>query len=80
MHLSIMKSRDLIDELRKISQQIQDIFIMELTSENILELESIIKVHFKIESLKITYFLSVPIDFKIEDDLYCFLPIPTIEN
>lgn len=77
LHPSIIKSKELFSELEKIVFHYKSQLPFELKYENILDFEAIIKVNCKIDSNKITYFLSIPIDFDKEFDLYYLLPIPT---
>lgn len=77
LHPSIIKPMDLFSELRKISVHYKNQFPYEVNYKNILNFESIIEVHCKIETNRINYLLSIPIDFDTQFDLYHLLPIPT---
>lgn len=46
----------------------------------ILDYESIIDVHFQVDTNKINYFLSIPIDYEFNFELFYLLPIPTRHN
>lgn len=77
IHPSIIKSNELFDELKKISFYYKEQFPFEIKLENILDFESIIKINCKIEPTRISYFLSIPIDFEQEFELFYFHPLPT---
>lgn len=77
LHPSIIKSHDLFLEIQRISSHYGITLPFEVNYENILDFESILKIHCKIDSDKITYFLSIPIYSEIEFDLFYMLPIPT---
>lgn len=77
LHPSIIKSHELFVELQKISSHYKAELPFELNYENILNFESVIGVTCKVEKNKIEYFLSIPIDYNIQFDLFYMLPIPT---
>lgn len=77
IHPSIIETIDLFHELQKISKFYKNQLPLELKYENILEFESLIQVNCKIEPDQITYFLSLPIDFEENYNLYYLKPIPT---
>lgn len=77
LHPSIITSKQLFDEIKKLSNHYKDQFTFEVRYENIFDFENIIKINCKIEVNRIAYFLSVPIDFEVEFNLYHLLPIPT---
>lgn len=77
LHPSIIKSHDLFLEIQRISSHYGITLPFEVKYENILDFESILKIHCKIDSYKITYFLSIPIYSEIEFNLFYMLPIPT---
>lgn len=77
LHPSIIKTKELFSELEKIQSHYKEQFPFELKFENILEFENIINVNCKLDPDKITYFLSVPIDYIDNFDLYYLLPIPS---
>ena len=80
LHPSIINSKDLFNELLKISPFYTNQLPFEVTYENILNLESLMSVHCKIQNLKIFYFISVPINFEKSFELFYTLPIPTKSN
>ncbi|KAJ8913984.1 hypothetical protein NQ315_008976 [Exocentrus adspersus] len=77
MHPSIINPHDLFLEIENISQHYQSSLPFEVKYENILDFESILKIHCKIDSDRITYFLSMPIYYEREFNLFYMLPIPT---
>ena len=77
MHPSIIKPKDLFYELQRIFSHYKNQLPFELKYENILDFENIIKINCKIDLNKITYFLSLPIDYETNFDLYYFLSIPS---
>lgn len=77
IHPSIIKPHDLFTELQKISLHYKEELPYELKYENILDFEPIIRVNCKVQNSVINYFLSIPIDFKEQFELYYLLPIPT---
>lgn len=80
LHPSIIKTIDLFHELQKIAKFYKDQLPFELNYENILNFESVIKINCKLESERIIYFLSIPINFKENYDLYYLKSIPTIHK
>lgn len=80
LHPSIIKPNELFNELYKISYYYPNKLPFSLKHENILDFESIIKVNCKVDANQIMYFLSVPIDYDTEFELYYMLPIPTKHN
>lgn len=77
LHPSIIKPKELFLELQKISANYKNQFPFEVKYENILDFESIIEIRCKVETNRINYLLSIPIDYEILFDLYYLLPIPT---
>lgn len=77
LHPSIIKPKDLFQEIQKISSHYKNQFPFELDYKNIFAFESIIEVQCKVEANRINYFLSIPIDYETIFDLYYLLPIPT---
>lgn len=77
MHPSIIKPKDLFYELQKISIHYKNQFPFEIKYENILDFENIIKINCKVDNDKIIYFLSLPIDYETNFNLYYFLSIPS---
>lgn len=78
LHPSIISSTNLFAELKRIYAHYGDQLPYKLTFENIPKYESLIKVNCRFEESRITYFLSIPIDFENIFDLYYILPIPTV--
>lgn len=76
-HPSIMKTNDLYVELQRISTHYKNQLPFELKLENILDFEKIMKVNCKIELNRIVYFLSIPIDYDKEFELFYLAPVPT---
>lgn len=77
MHPSIIRPVDLFQELLKISEEYKNQFPFEIKFENIFDIESVIKIHCQISNNQIIYFLSIPIDFEDDFNLYHLIPIPT---
>lgn len=77
VHPSIIRSKELFHELQKIYVHYKNQLPFELKFENILNFESIIKVNCKIDLNKVTYFLTIPVDFEDEYQLYYLLSLPT---
>lgn len=77
LHPSVINSNDLFNELIKISKYYSNQLPFEITQDNILNIESLISVNCKIEKSKITYFISIPINYEKEFELIFLLPIPT---
>lgn len=77
LHPSIVKTVELFQELQKISKFYKNQLPFELTYENMINFESIIKVNCKIEPNQILFFLNLPIDFEQTFDLYYLKSIPT---
>lgn len=80
IHPSIIKPRELLSELLKISSFYKDELPFELTYENIPNFQNIIEVNCHLEKSKIVYLLSLPINFKTNFELYYLIPIPTLMN
>lgn len=77
LHPSIIKSKQLFQEIKRISLHYNEQLPFELKIENILYFESILKIHCKIEKSKIIYFLSIPINYEHEFEIYLLNSIPT---
>lgn len=80
LHPSIVKPETLFQELGKISKFYKGQFPFELKYENILDFETVLKINCKIENEKIIYFLSIPINFDKQFELYYLLPIPSMHE
>lgn len=78
VHPSIIKPNQLYLELEKISKYYPHQLPFEVSLDNILNFESILKVQCKIEPLVITYILTIPIDFAELYNLYYLQSIPTL--
>lgn len=74
---SIIKPDELFSELQKIAVHYNQQLPFELSIENIIDFESITKIHCKIELTKIDYFISIPINYEHEFDLYQLYSLPT---
>lgn len=77
MHPSIITPNNLFFELRRISSHYHNQLPFELKVENIIEFESIIEIHCQVETDRINYFLSIPINYESKFELFYLLPIPT---
>jgi len=77
IHPTIISTKDLYKALQEISHHYPNQLPYDVTTENILEFESIISVNCKILDNQIHYFLSVPIDYEKQFYLYYLFPIPT---
>lgn len=77
LHPSIITSKQLFEQIEKLSNHYKNQFAFDVKYENILDFESMIKINCKIEPNKIIYFLSIPIDFETKFNLFHLLPIPT---
>ena len=80
MHPSIMKPKDLFNELQKIANHYKNQLLFDVKLENILDFENILKISCKVDFNKITYFLSLPIEHKTDFNLYYLLSTPTKVN
>lgn len=80
LHPSIITSSDLFLELQKLSKHYGNELPFELNSENVLEIESILTVNYKIDKNRIIYLLTIPIDFITKFKLYYLLPIPALRG
>lgn len=78
LHPSIITSIELFEQIKNLSSHYKNQFPYEVKFENILDFENIIKLSCKIESNRIVYFLSLPIDYPINFQLFHLIPIPTI--
>lgn len=77
MHPSIIKPAELFFHLKEISHYYKTQLPFETKYENLLDFESLIKINCKISPHKIIYFLSIPINFEKDFELYELLSIPT---
>lgn len=80
LHPSIIKTDDLLIELKRISKFYKSQLSFKPKKENILEIESILKVNCKIEPMRIVYFISIPINYETNFDLYYLYSIPMRYN
>ncbi|KAL1493860.1 hypothetical protein ABEB36_009546 [Hypothenemus hampei] len=76
LHPSIIKSEDLFQEIKRISFYYNNELPFQLDHENILSLESMIKVNCKFESTRVIYFLHIPIEYEKDFELYSLRSIP----
>lgn len=77
MHPSIMSTSSLFLELQKIESHYKEQLPLKITQENLLQFESLINVNCMIESKTIIYFLSIPIDYEQNFDLFYLHPLPS---
>lgn len=81
LHPSIISTKQLYQEIKKIEKYYIGKLPLEIKYENMLEFESLIKVNCKVHPDEIIYFLTLPITNSKEFDLYYLRPIPTkVEN
>lgn len=78
MHPSIIKATDLLNELQRISPYYGNQLPFQITPENIINYESLIKVSCHRNNNQINYFLSIPIEHDIPFELYYLEPLPTL--
>lgn len=77
LHPSIIQPDKLLSEIQKISDHYKMQLPFEPKLENILEYEELLKVNCKIESSQIIYFISIPINYETNFDLYHLISTPT---
>lgn len=77
LHPSIINSHDLFLELKNIEIHYKNTLPFQVKYENILNFEAVLKINCKIESDKVIYFLSLPINYETNFDLFFMLPLPT---
>lgn len=77
LHSDIIRPNDLFSELQKISTHYGQQLPFELKIENIIDFESVIKVNCRIEPTRISYFLSIPINYEHDFELFYLNSIPT---
>lgn len=81
MHPSIIKVHDLMSELTNLVPYYQDQLPFPVKTENILNYQSIIKIHCRHKGDKIIYFLTIPIEYNTSFELYYLESLPMqIEN
>lgn len=80
LHPSIIGTHQLFEELQKLSDYSNPKLTLEIKYENILEIESTIKVTCAIHEDEIVYFLNIPLSDNQEYSLYYLRPIPTSRN
>lgn len=76
-HPSILSISDLYKELEKVSEHYGRQLPLELKLENMPNFQRLLSVDCKIESKRIIYFISIPINFDIDFELCYLLPIPS---
>lgn len=76
-HPSILKASELYTELEKISLYYEEQLPYELKFENLPDFQKLIQVNCKIDKNKIIYFLSLPINFETNFDLFYLMSIPS---
>jgi hypothetical protein len=67
-------------ELFRISEHYENQLPFEPSIKNILDLESLLKVNCKIETNQIIYFISIPINFENDFELYYLQSLPTVHE
>jgi len=72
-----MNSQNLFEEIEKISFHYKNGLPFEVRYENILKFEALLKINCKIDPNRITYFLTLPINYETEFDIYFMLSLPT---
>lgn len=77
VHPSIIKPQQLYSELQRISPYYKEELPFELKPENVPDFEKILDVNCHIENTKIIYLLSIPINFKMNFQLYHLHSIPS---
>lgn len=80
LHPSIIGTHQLFNELQKLSLAYESRLPLEIKYDNILEIESTIRVTCAIHDDEIVYFLKVPLSDNIEYDLYYLRSIPTFRH
>lgn len=80
LHPSILTTKQLYEELKKIENYYQGKLPLEIKYENMLELESLIKVNCKVRPEEIVYFLTLPLTNSKEFELFFLRPIPSETN
>lgn len=76
LHPSIIKSDDLISELRKVQTKTNVTFAVPINRENILNLEKSVKVHCQRQGSLLYYILSIPLNEKIAYEYVRLVPVP----
>lgn len=77
LHPSIIQPDKLLLEIQRISDHYKTQLPFEPKIENILEYEQLLKINCKIEPSQIIYFISIPINFETNFDLYHLVSTPT---
>uniref|UniRef100_A0A8D8XIQ9 Uncharacterized protein n=1 Tax=Cacopsylla melanoneura TaxID=428564 RepID=A0A8D8XIQ9_9HEMI len=80
-HPSIIRPRELIAELSKLKKVFKN--QMSFKIENLADLQKILEIDCRIENNKIIYFLSFPLSYETNFELYyllVLLPVPTLED
>ena len=78
MHPSIIRVTDLLLELQKLVPFYGNQLPVEVNIENILTYQSLIKVHCQHDGDKIIYFLTIPIEYNTQFELYYLESLPTL--
>lgn len=77
-HPSIMKPNELLTEIQKINTNFPG--QVPVNVKSLSDIQRFIEVDCKIANDKIVYFLSFPLNFNTQFDLYFLFPIPTFNN
>lgn len=77
LHPSIIKVHDLISELQKLVPFYKDQMPLPVNIQNILQYQSLMKVHCQHSTDRITYFLTIPLEYPTQFEMYYLEPLPT---
>lgn len=77
LHPSIISTKELFNEIEKISKYYVNQLPLEPTIENILDFENLVKVDCKLSVKEIIYFIKLPIVEKTDFRLYKLFSVPT---
>lgn len=80
IHPSVIKINDLLHELQKLVLFYKDEMPLPVIMPNIFKYQSLMQVHCKHDEDKIIYFLTVPIEFNTNFELYYLESLPTLVN
>lgn len=78
MHPSIIKTDDLLAELLRLVPFYKDQMPFPVTMDNVLKYQSLIAVHCQHSNNRITYFLTIPLEYDYKFDLYYLESIPSL--
>jgi hypothetical protein len=77
MHPSIITTRELFVELKKLASHYKNQLPLEVQYKNILDFENLMEVNCRIQPHEIIYFLTLPINSLTQYDLYYLHSMPT---